>query len=501
MKLALAQNNYHLGNFNLNAQKIIANIEQAKSAGASLVILAHQSVSGAAPQDLLCSKAFMNQQQQAIQQIAQNCHGISCVVGVQNQNGDNAVLLLKNGQSTPLRLKEGYLASNNILLVNAQDIDDLSGAIKGGLTFALAAKPFEWDKHDQLYASLSQLAMNTQSSLVFVNQVGAQTDLVFEGAAKFFDEKGQLKKELKSFEEDFALIDLEEIQQAQPLQNKPASIAKIHDALVLGIKDFFQKLGLEKALVGLSGGIDSAVVCALACKALGKDRVLGVLMPSKYSTDHSVKDALDLANNLGCTHHIVPIEPATNAFETMLQGVFAGKAPDVTEENIQARCRAVVLMAISNKLGNVLLNTSNKSEAAVGYGTLYGDLCGALSVLGDVYKTQVYELARYINCEQELIPANTLSKAPSAELRPGQKDSDSLPEYDILDKLVYQHLEEGKDFEELLAAGFDEALVRRTLQMLTNAEFKRQQVGPILKVSKRSFGTDRKVPIVAKQVL
>lgn len=315
------------------------------------------------------------------------------------------------------------------------------------------------------------------------------------------DAKGNLIDEMPYFTEDMRFYDFEDnaIQGMTPIQQQTVSdIEQIHDALVLGIKDYFEKSGFSKAVLGLSGGIDSAIVCALACRALGPENVMGVLMPSKYSSDHSVQDALDLAKNLGCKHEIIPIKDLADAFDQVMAPVFTGLPFNLTEENIQARCRGVIVMAMSNKFGYILLNTSNKSECAVGYGTLYGDMCGAIGVLGDVYKTQVYELAHYINKDGIVIPENTIVKPPSAELRPDQKDSDSLPDYDTLDKILYQYIELKKSSSAIIAQGYDEALVRRIIKMVNSAEFKRYQTPPILRVSPKAFGMGRRMPIVGK---
>jgi NAD+ synthase (glutamine-hydrolysing) len=283
---------------------------------------------------------------------------------------------------------------------------------------------------------------------------------------------------------------------ASSLRHSDQDIALIHQALLLGIKDYFSKLGFKKAILGLSGGIDSAVVFALASEALGNQNVLGMLMPSKYSSDHSVNDARELAENLNAPFEILPIQPGVEALLASLSSLFAGKPADVTEENLQARLRAIFLMALSNKHGYILLNTSNKSEAAVGYGTLYGDMCGGLSVIGDLYKTQVYKLAAYINREKIIIPENTLSKAPSAELRPDQKDSDSLPEYPILDEILYLYIEQKVSPSGLIAKGFDPELVARVLKLVNTNEYKRYQTPPVLRVSSKSFGLGRRMPIV-----
>ncbi|MCY1508213.1 Glutamine-dependent NAD(+) synthetase [compost metagenome] len=332
-----------------------------------------------------------------------------------------------------------------------------------------------------------------------MNQVGAQTEIIFDGGSLVFDGEGALKAEMSYFEEELRLFDLQTITEALPIKGQQDSdIAQIHDALILGIRDYFSKSDFRKAVLGLSGGIDSAVVCALACKALGPENVTAVLMPSKYSSPHSIKDAMDLVNAIGCKHEIIGIAPAAKAFDEMMAASFAGLPFNLTEENIQARCRGIVLMAMSNKFGYILLNTSNKSECAVGYGTLYGDMCGAIGVIGDVYKTQVFQLARYLNKDKAIIPENTIIKPPSAELRPDQKDSDSLPDYEVLDKILFQHIELKKGWHAIVAAGFDESLVRRVLKMVNQAEFKRYQTPPILRVSPKAFGMGRRMPIVGK---
>ena len=266
----------------------------------------------------------------------------------------------------------------------------------------------------------------------------------------------------------------------------------------MGIRDYFEKMGFRKAILGLSGGVDSAVTLVLAARALGSDNVKAVLLPSRFSSENSIRDAVELADNLNVSHDIIPIEQAFGTMEATLKPWFGDLPFDLTEENMQARIRAVILMALSNKFGSILLNTSNKSEAAVGYGTLYGDMCGGIAVLGDVYKTQVYELAEYINSKKTIIPGNTLAKPPSAELRPGQKDSDSLPEYEILDRILFDYIELRKGPDDLIRDGFDEMLVRRVLKLVNTSEYKRYQTPPILRVSPKAFGTGRRMPIVAK---
>nr|MBC8147757.1 NAD(+) synthase [Bacteroidota bacterium] len=277
-----------------------------------------------------------------------------------------------------------------------------------------------------------------------------------------------------------------------------SKIQLIHDALVMGIKNYFQKLGFKKAILGLSGGIDSAVTLVLAQRALGSENVKALLLPSKYSSKHSINDAKELAENIKVDYEIISIEDTYNSFETTLKPYFKDLPFGIAEENLQARARAVILMAFSNKFGHILLNTSNKSEAAVGYGTLYGDMCGGLSVLGDVYKTEVFELAHYINNVSEIIPINSITKPPSAELRPDQKDSDSLPEYEILDKILYQYIELRKGPSEIIEMGFDKNIVDKTLKLVNTNEYKRFQTPPILRISTKAFGMGRRMPIVGK---
>jgi NAD+ synthase (glutamine-hydrolysing) len=274
--------------------------------------------------------------------------------------------------------------------------------------------------------------------------------------------------------------------------------ALIHDALLMGIRDYFAKMGFSKAILGLSGGIDSAVTLALASEALGNENVYAILLPSEYSSGHSIDDAVALAENLGCKYDTISIKDGYNSVLGSLQPYFKDLPFNVAEENLQARIRAVLLMGLANKFGYILLNTSNKSEAAVGYGTLYGDMCGGISVLGDVYKTEVYQLANYINREREIIPVNSIIKPPSAELRPGQKDSDSLPEYDILDQILYNYIELRQSPVQLIASGFDETMVKRVLRMVNMNEWKRHQTPPILRVSPKAFGQGRRMPIVGR---
>jgi NAD+ synthase (glutamine-hydrolysing) len=314
----------------------------------------------------------------------------------------------------------------------------------------------------------------------------------------FINPKGEVQEELKYFEEDFKIIDTNKPHTSYFIPHTSDKIELIHDALVMGISDYFSKLGFNKAILGLSGGIDSAVTLVLAAKALGKENVRAILLPSRFSSQHSLSDSVKLAEKLGVSFDIISIEDAFNSFESTLKPYFKDLPFGLAEENMQARVRAVILMALANKFNYILLNTSNKSEAAVGYGTLYGDMCGGISVIGDVYKTEVFDLADYINKLDNVIPQEIISKPPSAELRPDQKDSDSLPEYHILDKILYQYIELSQGPKDIIESGFDGALVSKVLRLINTSEWKRYQTPPILRISTKAFGMGRRMPIAAK---
>lgn len=543
MKIALAQLNYHIGNFDANTAAIIEHIQLAKAKGADLVVFAELAICGYPPRDFLEYQDFISLCEKAAQEIATHCTEIACIVGlpikndvVEGKNLYNAAYFIAEGKVKTVIRKAllptydvfdeyRYFEPNmqfqcidfkgkRIALTICEDLwninDDplyvscpMEELIKQqpDLMINIAASPFNYRHDEDRIQILTDNAKKYKLPLFYVNQVGAQTEIIFDGGSLVFDETGTLQAEMKYFEEDLQVFDLNDIVNVKskyPAAERDEDIKQIHDALIVGIKDYFQKSGFKKAVLGLSGGIDSAIVCALACKALGAENVMAVLMPSKYSSDHSVKDALDLVTKIGCKHEIIEIKEAVNAFDAMMAKPFDGLAPNLTEENIQARCRGIILMAMSNKFGYILLNTSNKSECAVGYGTLYGDMCGAIGVIGDVYKTQIFELARFINKDGEVIPENTIVKPPSAELRPDQKDSDSLPDYDILDQILFQHIEMQNGSTAIIAQGFDEALVKRVLKMVNLAEFKRYQTPPILRVSPKAFGMGRRMPIVGK---
>ncbi len=543
MKIALAQLNYHIGNFEANTHKIIDAIAQARQQGADLVVFAELSVCGYPPRDLLELDSFIDQCEVAAQQIAEASKGIACIVGLPTRNPEikgkdlyNSAYFMEDGK-IKAQIKKALLPNYDVFdeyryfepsvstscidfkghkialticedlwnvndnpLYVAEPMEQLSQE-KPDLMINIAASPFAYNHDEERLQVLGDNCRKYQLPLFYVNQIGAQTEIIFDGGSLVFNEKGEVLDKLPYFSEAIRYYEFEgKAVKGLQVQNveRQTDIEQIHQALILGIRDYFQKSGFRKAILGLSGGIDSAVVCALAAEALGSENVMAVLMPSEYSTDHSIKDAMDLVQNLGCKHEIIPIKAAAKTFDEMLKPVFKDLPFNIAEENIQSRSRAIVVMAMSNKFGYILLNTSNKSECAVGYGTLYGDMAGAISVLGDVYKTQVFQLARYINREKEIIPINSIVKPPSAELRPGQKDSDSLPEYDLLDQILYQYIELKNGPDIIIAQGFDEALVRKTIKMVNAAEFKRYQTPPILRVSPKAFGMGRRMPIVGK---
>lgn len=546
MKIALAQLNYHIGNFETNTKKIIDHIQLAKAKGADLVVFAELAICGYPPRDYLEFDEFISLCENAAQEIASHCVDIACIVGLpikndilQGKDLFNAAYFIEDGlvksiakkallptydvfdeyryfepatsfkcidfkgKKIALTICEDLWNINDNPLYVSNPMDELIKE-QPDVMINIAASPFSYTHDDERIQVLADNARKYNLPVFYVNQVGAQTEIIFDGGSLVFDAEGEMKAEMKYFEEDLQVFDLAEVENVRNKYPKPlrlTDIEQIHDALILGIKDYFNKSGFKKAVLGLSGGIDSAVVCALACRALGAENVMSVLMPSKFSSDHSVKDAMDLVNNIGCMHEIIPIKEVAESFDHILAPAFKGLPFNLAEENIQARIRGIINMAMSNKFGYILLNTSNKSECAVGYGTLYGDMCGAIGVIGDVYKTQVFELAKYINKDKEIIPVNTIVKPPSAELRPDQKDSDSLPDYDILDKILYQHIEQKKGSKAIIAQGFDEALVTRILKMVNIAEFKRYQTPPILRVSPKAFGMGRRMPIVGKHLI
>ena len=555
MKIALAQLNCHIGNFEGNLQKMLAAVESARSQGADLICFGELAVCGYPPRDFLAFDDFIKKCYASVEALQKVSHGIGIVVGSPTRNPVtagkdlyNSAYFLHDGQIIGIQHKallptydifDEYryfepatefhvveFKGKKIALSICEDIWNVGNdnplyticpldemmPEKPDFILNLSASPFNYA---HAAARIEVVRANVQRyniPMFYTNVVGAQTDVVFDGGSIVMSADGQVFDEMPYFEESLKTYDLAEVQRGGQHHEQPKDKTRlIHDALVLGIRDYFQKLGFKRAILGLSGGIDSAVTAVLAAKALGPQNVRVLLMPSQFSSEHSVNDARHLAQNLGIQYDLVPISPMYEAFETALKSLFWAQPFNLTEENIQARVRGTLLMAMSNKYGHILLNTTNKSEMAVGYGTLYGDMCGGISVLGDVYKTEVYELAAYLNSPKSgafslppgglgggVIPLSSIEKPPSAELRPGQKDSDSLPPYEVLDPLLYQYIECHQGPNELMAMGFDEALVKRVLRMVNINEFKREQAAPVLRVSSKGFGMGRRMPIVGK---
>ena len=545
MKIAVAQLNFHVGNFESNTQKIINKIQDAKNQCVDLIVFSELAVCGYPPRDFLEFNDFINSCLDSVDEIASYTRGITVIVGAPSRNETghgkplfNSAFILSEGKVQkhihktllptydifdeyryfePNRefevveikgVQVGVAICEDLWNVGNNPLYTQTPAIalkeKGAeLIVNIAASPFSYQQDAERKEVLKENAEKTGLPIVYCNHVGAQTELIFDGGSFFMNKNGEVASQESFFEESLIINDVDISSgefKAGSIQSG-SKIQLIHDALVLGIKDYFKKLGFKKAIVGLSGGIDSAVTFALAARALGSDNVYGILMPSQYSSDHSVEDAKALAENIGAPYDIIAIKDIYDAYDEKLKPIFKGLPFGLAEENLQARIRGVLVMAASNKFGHIVLNTSNKSEAAVGYGTLYGDMCGGLAVLGDVYKTDVFELARYINKDEEVIPENTIVKPPSAELRPDQKDSDSLPDYDVLDAVLFEYIENRKGPRELVALGYDEALVTRILKMVNINEYKRYQTPPILRVSHKAFGMGRRMPIVAKYLL
>ncbi|RKD99950.1 NAD+ synthase [Marinifilum flexuosum] len=547
MKIALAQLNYHIGNFESNTEKIISAIEKSKKENVDLVVFSELAICGYPPKDLLERKDFIERTQDALQKVAEACTDIAAVVGgpsinpnTKGKNLYNSAFFISNGKVESIHNKtllpnydifdeyryfepntefslveykgkkiaitvcedlwEKQPTDNNFAKSELYTISPMEELNKLNPDFVvnIAASPFSYNQQDLRTNILKSNIERYNLPVVYVNQIGAHTELIFDGDSMVLNSKGDVACRLKYFEEDYKVVDMNEIEDNAIEIAEVDYIEKIHDALVLGLKDYFGKMGFKQATLGLSGGIDSAVTVVLAERALGKENVRVLLMPSEFSSDHSIKDAVDLAENLGIEYEIVNIQEIFSEFQKALKPSFGDLPFNVAEENIQARIRGTLVMGLSNKFGHILLNTSNKSEAAVGYGTLYGDMNGGLSVLGDVYKTDVFKMAWFMNKDKEIIPVNTIVKPPSAELRPDQKDSDSLPDYDVLDGILYRYIEKNMSSKEIIADGFEKQIVEKTIRLVNMNEYKRFQTPPILRVSSKAFGFGRKIPLVAK---
>ena len=545
MKFTIAQLNYHIGNFSGNKDLICNAIKKAKDEGSDLIIFSELCIPGYPPLDLLDRLDFIEKCNLTVLEIAKECRGIAAIVGSPTVNPGKEGKKLFN---SALLLSEGEIifTANKALLPTYDIFDEyryfepekkFSVFSYKGLKLAIticedlwdeqpfdnefektrlytlspmeklilqdpdiiiniAASPFSYSKIEAKENIFISKALKYKIPVISVNQTGANTELIFDGASIIVNGKGEVFNHFPFFEETIATYSFEDIKSGKISEKYPAAetIPLIYKALVLGLRDYFTKTGLKTCIIGLSGGIDSALCLCLAADALGNENVRALLMPSRYSSGHSVTDAVALAKNLKVHYDIISIENPFRAFEEELAPVFNGLDRDVTEENIQARIRATLLMAVSNKYGCIVLNTSNKSEAAVGYGTLYGDMAGGLSVIGDVYKTDVYRLAQYINRNSEIIPENIIRKPPSAELRPDQFDTDSLPGYDILDSILYQYIELQKPASRIIKDGADNDIVLKVIRMINFNEYKRYQAPPVLRISSKAFGAGRRMP-------
>lgn len=521
MRIAIPQLNYQAGEIKNNTEKILGAIKKAKAEKAELIVFPELAVCGAMPQDLLEREDFINECRTAVEKIALQCSSLAAIIGAPNLDAENGIMynsayFIQNGEVTdgvhktilsdydvfdesryfiagedniPIRYK------NQNLRIIFDEYESEHIDTKDHLIINIGMIPFTTESLAYRQEVLGTLARKHNKNIISVNHIGGNTSILFDGNSMVYNAKGAQIAKLKDFSEDFTVIEMSQAERLQALKNvKEDEISLIHKALVLGIKDYFHKNGFTKTILGLSGGIDSAVVAALAAEAIGSENVTALLMPSHFSTDHSIQDAVDLARNLGMPYETIPIKDIYDQYIHSLQSQFKDLPFNVAEENLQARIRGSLVMAMSNKFGNIPLNTSNKSEAAVGYGTLYGDMCGSLAVIGDVYKTDIFKLAHHINKNRNIIPANTITKAPSAELRPGQKDQDSLPDYAILDQILKLHIEENYTLKMITEAGFDKNIADKTIRLVKCSEYKRAQCPPILRVSKKAFGRGRRVP-------
>lgn len=543
MKITLAQLNFRIGDFEGNLSKMLEAVAKAKAAKADIIVFGELAVCGYPPRDFLEFYDFINRCEDSISELCKVAHGIAIAVGsptknplIEGKDLFNSAYFLVDGKVSHVAHKallptydifdeyryfEPAINFNiveykgkRIALTVCEDIWNIGNENpiytvcpmdemmpqKPDFIINLSASPFSYKQAAERLNIIRANVERYKIPMFYVNHVGAQTELIFDGGSVVMCANGETFDEMSYFKEEIATYDLQDVLENRGIigEQPKDKMTMLHDALVTGVQDYFKKLGFKKAILGLSGGIDSAVTLVIAARALGAENMRVVLMPSQFSSDHSVDDARQLAENLGVQYDIVPIKPIFDTYMKSLQTQFEGQPFNITEENLQARSRGMILMAMSNKFGHIVLNTSNKSEAAVGYGTLYGDMCGGLSVIGDLYKTEVFALARYMNKDGEVIPENTIVKPPSAELRPDQKDSDSLPEYDILDEILFQYIEKRQGPKEIISMGFDEALVKRTLRLVNINEFKRFQTAPTLRVSPKAFGMGRRMPIVAK---
>src|SRR6202049_2832108 len=543
VKIALGQINPTVGDFSGNAAKIIDFSRRAQSAGAGLILFPELSVCGYPPRDLVERPSFVARNRETVEKIAAETRGIAVICGLvtaaHSETGKaamNSAALLQDGKVTfvqskmllptydvfdemrnfaPAKSQELFpFCGNRMALTICEDawndkrfwpkrlytVDPVESLIQAGGNFVLniSASPFWIGKREMRRDMLASIARQHKVPVVLVNQVGGNDSLVFDGSSLVLNREGQVIAQGRSFEEDLIYFDSQSLT-GEMHEQIAGDEAGVYSALVLGTRDYMQKCGFQKAIIGLSGGIDSALTAVIATDAVGAENVIGVGMPGPYSSQGSIDDARSLAKNLGIRFELLSINPAYEAYRQTLRDVFAGQKEDVTEENLQSRARGAMLMALSNKFGAIVLSTGNKSELGVGYCTLYGDMVGGLAVISDVPKTLVYRLSRYANSRRPVIPEATLEKPPSAELRPNQKDSDSLPPYEVLDAVLEDYVEDSHPAERIARdRGLDIELVKRVMRMVDRAEYKRQQAAPGLKISPKAFGYGRRLPIAAK---
>jgi NAD+ synthase/NAD+ synthase (glutamine-hydrolysing) len=543
VKIALGQINPTVGDFSGNAGKIVDFSRRAQAAGAGMILFPELSVCGYPPRDLVERPSFVARNHEAVEKIATGTQGIAVICGLvtaaHSETGKaamNSAALLTDGKVAFIQSKmllPTYdvfdemrnfapaksqalfsFCGNRMALTICEDawndkqfwkkrlytVDPVESLIQAGGNFVLniSASPFWIGKRELRRDMLASIARQHKVPVVLVNQVGGNDSLVFDGSSLVLNREGQVVAQGRSFEEDLIYFDSQSLtgEMHEQIEGEEASM---YSALVLGTRDYMHKCGFHQAIIALSGGIDSALTAVIAADAVGPKNVIGVGMPGPYSSQGSIDDARSLANNLGIRFELLSINPAYQAYRQTLKEVFAGMREDVTEENIQSRARGTLLMALSNKFGAIVLSTGNKSELGVGYCTLYGDMVGGLAVISDVPKTQVYRLSEYVNSRRLVIPQATLEKPPSAELRPNQKDSDSLPPYEILDAVLEDYVEDSHSAERIAAdRALDIGLVRRVMRMVDRAEYKRQQAAPGLKISPKAFGYGRRFPIAAK---
>jgi NAD+ synthase/NAD+ synthase (glutamine-hydrolysing) len=543
VKIALGQINPTVGDFSGNAAKIIEFSRRAMSGGAGLILFPELSICGYPPRDLVERPSFVTHNRESAERIAEQTRGISVICGLvtpaESETGKsvmNSAALLQDGKVAflqskmllptydvfdemrnfaPARKQELFpFCGNRMALTICEDawndkqfwikrlytVDPVEKLILEGGNFVLniSASPFWIGKREFRRDMLASIARQHKVPVAMVNQIGGNDSLVFDGSSIVLNAEGDVIAQASSFEEDLIYFDSKTLT-GDVHEQIAGDDASVYSALVVGTRDYIQKCGFHKAIIGLSGGIDSALTAVIAVDAIGAENVIGVGMPGPYSSSGSIDDARALAENLGIRFELLSINSAHEAYKETLQGVFAGTEEDATEENIQSRARGTLLMALSNKFGAIVLSTGNKSELGVGYCTLYGDMVGGLAVISDVPKTLVYRLAHYVNSRQQMIPQATIDKPPSAELRPDQKDSDSLPPYEILDAVLEDYVEDARAIEKIAAdRGLDIELVRRVVRMIDRAEYKRQQAAPGIKISPKAFGYGRRFPIAAK---